>query len=84
MTGEQKLQKVGERIALSGAIKKAPISRVRKLGDLFNPFAPVEPQSGTRWGERTAWSTAAGMAAGNSTPVEMRHEPHFGVTFASN
>jgi hypothetical protein len=83
MADEQMFQKVGERIALSGEIRKAPPSKARTIGGLFNPFAPVEPKSETRWLERTAWSTAAAMAAGSATPVEVRHEPHFGVILAS-
>lgn len=82
-TDGQTLQKVGERIAQSGAITKGPPSRARSIGELFNPFAPVEPKPQTRWLERTAWSTAAGLAAGSSTPEATRHEPHFGVVIAS-
>ena len=83
MAGEQKIQKSGERVALSGAITKAPPSRARTVGELFNPFAPDETKSETRWLERTAWSTAAITATGSSTPAEMRHESRFGVVVAS-
>jgi len=75
-------QKMGERIALSDALTKAPSSKARTIGELFNPFAPVEPKSESRWLERTAWSSASTAAAGNSRPVEMRHESRFGLTIA--
>lgn len=83
MADRQSLQKVGERIALSGALTKAPPSKARTVGQLFNPLAPVQPQPQTRWLERTAWSTAASTAGARSGPVEKRHEPQFGVFVAS-
>jgi len=82
MVDEQGMQKLGERLALSGALTKAPPSKARTLGELFNPFAPVPPQAESRWLERTAWSTAATAAAGSSTPVETRHESTFGLSLA--
>jgi len=75
-------QKIGERIATSGALTKTEPSKVRMLGELVNPFAPVQPQPETRWLERAPWSTAATTAAGSMTPVEMRHESRFGLTIA--
>jgi len=80
---ERSLQKVGERITLSGALTKAPPSKARTLGEMFNPFAPVEPQPKTPWVERAAWSTVAATAPADAMPEEVRHESRFGVSIAS-
>jgi hypothetical protein len=82
MADQQSLQKVGERIALSGALTKTPPSKAGRVGQLFNPLAPVKPQAQTRWLERTAWSTAATAAVANPAPLELRHEPRFGLMIA--
>ena len=83
MAEKQALQNVGERIALSGKLTTAPPSKARKLVELVNPFAPVQPKPQTRWIERSAWSTVAATAAGSMTPVEVRHEAKFGLSIAA-
>jgi len=73
-------EKVAERIVNSEAITVKPLrSASRSVGQLFNPFAPLERAPDTTWLSRAPWSDAAESAAKGSAPVEMRHEAQFGV-----
>ena len=77
------LQGVGDRIASAGAITVKPLSPIgRSIGQLINPLAPTEPQPDTRWLSRTPWNAAAEKARGSVVPIEERHEPSFGLSFA--
>lgn len=76
--------RLGQQLARSGALTAKPTqSAGGKFLQSLNPFAPVEPTPETPWLSRAAWSTTAEKAVPNSTPVEVRHESHFGVVIAT-